>query len=96
MLSSMLCQHWLAQQTKRGCLSQWIVGRLAQLEECFVCNEDAGGSNPPASTTLIIESEPSAIGGFLHPPQESEYSANIQYKEILRTLLLTVQLKPSV
>ena len=51
MLSSMLCQHWLAQLTKSGCWSQWIVGRLAQLEECFVCNEDAGGSNPPASTT---------------------------------------------
>ena len=27
-------------------------GRLAQLEERLVCNQKAGGSNPPASTTL--------------------------------------------
>ena len=27
-------------------------GRLAQLEERLVCNQKAGGSNPPVSTTL--------------------------------------------
>ena len=26
-------------------------GRLAQLEERLVCNQKAGGSNPPVSTT---------------------------------------------
>ena len=25
-------------------------GRLTQLEECLVCNQDAGGSNPSSST----------------------------------------------
>lgn len=29
-----------------------LQGRLAQLEERLVCNQKAGGSNPPASTTL--------------------------------------------
>jgi hypothetical protein len=28
-------------------------GRLAQLEERLVCNQAAGGSNPPASTIKI-------------------------------------------
>ena len=31
-----------------------LQGRLAQLEECFVCNEDAGGSNPPTSISPQI------------------------------------------
>ena len=34
-----------------------LQGRLAQLEERLVCNQKAGGSNPPASTPLR-ESEP--------------------------------------
>ena len=29
-------------------------GRLAQLEERLVCNQKAGGSNPPASTLPLI------------------------------------------
>ena len=37
-------------------------GRLAQLEERLVCNQKAGGSNPPASTTLR-ESKP-LFGGL--------------------------------
>lgn len=30
-----------------------LQGRLAQLEERLVCNQKAGGSNPPASTTHV-------------------------------------------
>ena len=34
-----------------------LQGRLAQLEERLVCNQKAGGSNPPASTLpLFVES----------------------------------------
>ena len=28
-------------------------GRLAQLEERLVCNQKAGGSNPPVSTIIL-------------------------------------------
>ena len=40
-------------------------GRLAQLEERLVCNQKAGGSNPPASTPLR-ESEPPVRGTAPH------------------------------
>ena len=44
--------------SKREGSPQGLQGRLAQLEERLVCNQKAGGSNPPASTPLR-ESEPS-------------------------------------
>ena len=36
-------------------------GRLAQLEERLVCNQKAGGSNPPASTLPLFVGDVSAL-----------------------------------
>ena len=39
-------------------------GRLAQLEERLVCNQKAGGSNPPASTILRALYLSGELGGL--------------------------------
>ena len=36
-------------------------GRLAQLEERLVCNQKAGGSNPPASTLPLFVGDVAAL-----------------------------------
>ena len=38
-----------------------LQGRLAQLEERLVCNQKAGGSNPPASTLPLFVGDVSAL-----------------------------------
>ena len=43
-----------------------LQGRLAQLEERLVCNQKAGGSNPPASTLpLFVEGHGRSATGIL-------------------------------
>ncbi len=61
MYSSWSCFHQTfvcdsGRNQQRGVACRVACGRLAQLEERLVCNQKAGGSNPPASTpTTIVE-----------------------------------------
>ena len=49
------------EHSKRSGTTVGLQGRLAQLEECLVCNQDVVGSNPTTSTTLVKESEPRKV-----------------------------------